>query len=245
LQLNDGSDYTVQQPAAGLVRLALDRWLMRDLRADNISVIVVMFLDPDQQNNDVQKSPSAGDNSHSSVSTESSSSTLGTRRFCRSSLLRTAIHKLWRARPAKRLASHARGIQIPRGTYDRLHTPQPKSVRLRREYSSADSQSALPDAVVQQSSGRELRRRLSDNEAREQHSYFDSSSDGEDETRQSPKRIRCDTADIAVSSTISSLLSDSLPSLSASAENSSPLLFGTDDKMSDISFTPSPSSPSL
>jgi len=238
LQVNDA----VQQPAAGLVRLALDRCLMRDIRADNTSVIVVMFLDPYQQTCDGLKSPTAHEQSHTSVEAMPSRSRLGTCRFCRSSLLRAALHKLWRVRPAKRLVSHARGILVPRGTRVRLDTTRPKSALLRGEYSIADSLSELTDAAVQPSNGRRMRRRLSYNEACEQHSHYDNSSDGEDETSQSPKRIRCDRADIAMSSTISSLLSVSLPSLSASSVNTStPIPMHTDDKMTDVSCESSPS----
>ena len=97
--LQANSNDAVQQPAAGLVRLALDRWLMSGISADNISAIVVMFLDPDQL-----KSPTVAE-------TISTGPSLGTRRFRRPSLLRGALRKLWRVRPAKRLVSHARGIR--------------------------------------------------------------------------------------------------------------------------------------
>lgn len=41
----------LKQPAAGLVRLALDRWQLRGMRADNISAIVIL-LNPSSSNND-------------------------------------------------------------------------------------------------------------------------------------------------------------------------------------------------
>lgn len=201
--MDDGSHHEVQQPAAGLVQLALDRCSTRDIRADNISVIVVVFLEPDQQTTDVLKSPTADETSHTAVAAISSRSGLGTRRFCRSSTLGAALHKLWRAKPEKRLVSHARGILLPRGTCGRLDTTTPKSAPPRREYSIAQSLSVLTDTAVLPSNGRRLRRRLSYNEACEQHSDNDNSIDGEDDKSQSPKRLRCETADIVTSSTIS------------------------------------------
>lgn len=95
-QVNYGNDDALRQPAAGLVQLALDRWSLRGIEADNISVIVVMFSDPAEQRNDVLEPTIAGQETSSG--------------FSRSSRLRYALRKLWRARPATRLLSRARGM---------------------------------------------------------------------------------------------------------------------------------------
>lgn len=125
LQTHNDGDCDVQQPAAGLVQLAVDRWSMRGLRGDNISAIVVMFGQADDLTTEVPNDeiPQTYEPATSSYSTA------GTHRYCRSKplTLRAAIHKRWRLHPAKRLLARARGIRVPMESFQRLQTPSPSA----------------------------------------------------------------------------------------------------------------------
>jgi len=196
------SDSAVQQPAAGLVQLALDRWLMRGVRADNISAIVVMFLDPSEN---VPKPPVARSPVPRLLEHGNGRARLGRHKFCRSSLLRAALHKLWRVRAtrnqvlARESTCGIRGVLLPLGTCDRLDTPPPSLPipPIRRNFRSTTDLKAEDDAessdeesdimaMPENGTAKGLRRR---------HSYIaacEEEADDEDDESVLPKRMRCD-----------------------------------------------------
>jgi protein phosphatase 1D len=212
-----GSGIT-QQPAAGLVRLALDRWLVRGIRADNISAIVVLFHDSDS---DIHPSFAGLDSKTKYIARNYRSSTSRTigpayrqakasqSRFSRPTLVRAALRKLWRIRAhiSSRVTTH--GVQsavLPLGTSDHLQAPPP----IRCERSTADLNiEVVSTGVVRPPSF------VEEKGAKRRRSYavacnVDDDDDDDDDlmSQRSSKRFCCD--DMSVDTSCCEKLSDFL-----------------------------------
>jgi len=151
----------LKQPAAGLVRLALDRWQLRGMRADNVSAIVIILDSSDHVNQAVAPVTAK---CRPGVC-RPTSDVLRRIRFRRQRRLglRTVLGKICRLRAQRNLASVG-VMRSPLGSCNRL------SAILQEQHTTTDEAS--------------LRRPL------RRHSYQEACNDAEDAEKMSMQRRR-------------------------------------------------------
>ena len=113
----------LKQPAAGLVKLALDRWRLRGMRADNISVIVVLLDSGENLNQSASPIMAKCRDEHRPKDV------LHRVRLSRHPRrgLRTVLGKICRLRAQRKLSGSVCVMRSPLGTCNRLSASRPTS----------------------------------------------------------------------------------------------------------------------
>jgi len=169
----------LKQPAAGLVKLALDRWHLRGMRADNISAVVILLDRGDGLD------PSAAPVTTKCRDDRRPKDVLSRVRLARQPRrrLRTVLGKICRLRAQRSLPAGIRVARSPLGTCNRLSAARPATSdegSMKRPLRRRSYQEACGDADTAAAERRHLRVSVPRVSVEDLRSYADPDNDESD-----------------------------------------------------------------
>ena len=186
----------LKQPAAGLVKLALDRWHLRGMRADNISAVVILLDRGDGLD------PSAAPVTTKCRDDRRPKDVLSRVRLGRQPRrrLRTVLGKICRLRAQRSLPGGIRVARSPLGTCNRLSAARPATSdegSMKRPLRRRSYQEACGDADTAATDQRHLRVSLPRVSVELLHSYADPDNDKSDVIGSSSRDPQRSEADVS------------------------------------------------